>query len=71
MKKQDANYADVMLATPKGDIEIKSVNEELKDEIESEFYCAICIVIMTEATTAIPCMHNFCKMCIEKWMKNS
>jgi hypothetical protein len=71
VKKQDEKNVDDLQATPKGDIVINSANKELKDEIESELKCAICIVFLTDAKTATPCMHNFCKLCIEKLMKTS
>jgi E3 ubiquitin-protein ligase CHFR len=50
---------------------INSSKEALNEEITSKLQCAICIAIMSDPMTATPCMHNFCKGCIEEWMKTS
>jgi hypothetical protein len=70
-KKQDAHKVEALQAKPKGTVVIVAAKEEVKDEIASQLECAICIVVMTDPMTATPCMHNFCKVCIEQWMKTS
>ena len=43
-------------------------NEEKKADIPEEMNCVICQELMTVPTAAIPCMHTFCKNCIDQWM---
>lgn len=70
-KKQDAHKVEALQAKPKGAVVIVAAKEEVKDEIASQLECAICIVVMTDPMTATPCMHNFCKACIEQWISTS
>ena len=62
---------EALQAKPKAGVVIVAAKEEVKDEIASQLECAICIVVMNEPMTATPCMHNFCKKCIEQWMSTS
>ena len=70
-KKQDAQKVDALQAKPKTGVVIVAAKEEVKDEIASQLECAICMEVMNDPMTATPCMHNFCKACIEQWKKTS
>ena len=39
-----------------------------KQAIPEELMCAICTDVMTVPSTLIPCMHTFCKKCIDSWL---
>jgi hypothetical protein len=52
-------------------VKIVEASEEVKDEISSQLECAICMDVMKDPMTATPCMHNFCKKCIDGWLSTS
>ena len=37
-------------------------------DFPEEMKCSICTELMDEPTALIPCMHTFCKKCIDLWM---
>jgi hypothetical protein len=71
VKKQDAHEVEESQEYPIEEVMKDSAKEELNEEITIKLQCAICIAIMNDPMTATPCMHNFCKVCIEQWMNTS
>lgn len=45
--------------------------KQIPKEIEQDITCPICFEIFKEATIVIPCIHTFCKVCIEQWSSTS
>ena len=41
------------------------------EELGEEMMCCICLDIIYQCVTAIPCLHNFCGGCFSDWMKKS
>ena len=44
---------------------------KVDSSIPEEFKCSICLEQMAVPTALIPCMHTYCKVCIDQWMKKS
>lgn len=41
------------------------------EELGEEMICCICLDVIYQCVTAIPCLHNFCGGCFCDWMKKS
>jgi E3 ubiquitin-protein ligase CHFR len=58
----------------KSSIEIKESEQKRKkldDAIEDEMRCCICMEIIFQPVTVMPCLHNFCGGCYSQWMVKS
>lgn len=41
------------------------------EDIEEETRCAVCLGVIKDARLIAQCMHRFCAVCIEKWLRQS
>jgi hypothetical protein len=46
----------------------KEEKRPTKYDIPEELACSICMEVMRVPTAAVPCMHTFCKKCIDLWL---
>ena len=47
--------------------ETSKINQQLQEEIT----CQICIEVMHQPITVLPCLHNFCGGCLSEWFERS
>jgi pSer/pThr/pTyr-binding forkhead associated (FHA) protein len=57
-QSQENNYTD-------------SKRQKIDSSISDEMKCCICIDIIYQAVTVMPCLHNFCGGCYSLWMNKS
>jgi E3 ubiquitin-protein ligase CHFR len=48
-----------------------SKQAKVDKSISDEMTCGICIEVIHECVTLMPCLHNFCGGCFSDWMKRS
>ena len=51
--------------------ESEQKRQKIDDALSDEMKCCICMDMIYQAVTVMPCLHNFCGGCYSLWMKKS
>ena len=47
----------------------EELKEESKEKLQEEYFCELCLELLTAAVECGECNQLYCKACIDEWLK--